>query len=214
MDGWSGNYSGLSTIDRKWANRNETTHKGRLLENGKSSTIICRVRNEGVSMTVDGKLIFDWKGKYVRLGNIPSLSVPHKDAMYLNAFNCRYRFRKMILHPISGRGRKLKSPEILSPNEVENRMKAATAKKTQGTVLLMTLVRTFGNLPDDQAALKSLLKKSQTAIRLFSEANGIYASVRHKTLNPRELIAERTKSDQAIAYLVTYARKLEAMIEK
>lgn len=108
VDGWSGTMSGLSMIDNRWASGNETTARGRLLENGKPATIVVRVRNEGVSMTVEGKTVFDWKGDYSRLGNIQPLTVPEKRGMYLNSFNSVYHFTKMNLRTVSGTGRRLR----------------------------------------------------------------------------------------------------------
>jgi hypothetical protein len=108
VDGWGATMSGLSMIDNRWANNNETTARGRLLENGKPATIVVRVRNGGVSMTVDGKTVFDWKGDYARLGNIPLLSIPEKRAMYLNSFNSVYHFTKAHLKAVSGTGRRLR----------------------------------------------------------------------------------------------------------
>ena len=107
VDGWKATMSGLSTVDGKWANRNETTRRGQLLKNGRSSVVVCSVRKEGVSMTVDGNLIFDWKGDYSRLGNIRPLTVPYRRALYINSFYCVYRFSKMTLKPVSGRGKRL-----------------------------------------------------------------------------------------------------------
>ena len=110
VDGFAfkGLLSGLSTIDGRYADNNETTAKGQLLSNDVASTVVCSVRKDGVKMTVDGKKIFDWKGDYKRLGNHPALRMPRTDALYLNAFNCTYRFTKLTLTAVSGQGKKLR----------------------------------------------------------------------------------------------------------
>lgn len=108
VDGWSATMSGLSMIDKRWANANETTARGRLLENGRPATILCSIRKDGVSMTVDGRKVFDWKGDYARLGNISPLTVPDRRALYINSFNCVYRFSRMTVTPVSGQGRPLR----------------------------------------------------------------------------------------------------------
>lgn len=110
VDGFAfkGLQSGLSTIDGRTADNNETTVRGQLLANDVASTVVCSVRKEGVTMTVDGKKIFDWKGDYKRLGNHPALRMPRADVLYLNAFNCIYRFSKISLTAVSGQGKKLR----------------------------------------------------------------------------------------------------------
>lgn len=108
VDGFAfkGLQSGLSTIDGRFADNNETTVKGQLLANDAAGTVVCEVRKGGVRMRVDGKLVFDWKGDFKRLGNHPALKVPDSGALYLNAFNCIYRFPKMTLTVVSGRGKR------------------------------------------------------------------------------------------------------------
>ena len=62
LDGWGGGVSGLERIDGKVSQDNETTHRGWRFTNGRPTTVVCKVRRGGVSVTCDGDNIIDWKG--------------------------------------------------------------------------------------------------------------------------------------------------------
>jgi len=96
--------SGLALIDGLFANQNATTRKGPLLTNRKPSTIVCSVRNSGLSMTVDGNSIFSWSGDFARLSNYTALNTPNPRALYLSGWASKYRFSQMTLIPITGKG--------------------------------------------------------------------------------------------------------------
>jgi hypothetical protein len=104
VDGWAtqGYFSALSLIDKKYGNENETRRPGGLLTNGRPSTIVCTVRTGLLKMTVDGKQIFEWTGDVRRLSNYFVLNTPHPRALYLSAWDSKYRFSKIVLTPVSG----------------------------------------------------------------------------------------------------------------
>ena len=110
LDGFAhkGLQSGLSTLDGKWADANETTVKGQLFTNGTPSMVVCSVREAGVKVTVDGREVIDWTGDYGRLGNIKPLEMPEPRALYIHSYQCRYRFSRYELRLVSGRGRPLR----------------------------------------------------------------------------------------------------------
>jgi hypothetical protein len=110
IDGWAqmGYFSGLSLIEGKYANQNETSKPGRLLTNKQPSTIECSVRNSALKMTVDGKVIFEWTGDVQRLSNYNVLNTPHPRALYISGWDTKYRFSKIVLTPLSGAGEKLR----------------------------------------------------------------------------------------------------------
>jgi len=110
IDGFAkdGYMSGLSEIDGKLAWKNETTRKGGLLANHRPSTIECSVRKTGVKMVVDGVTIFDWSGDFNRLTNFSMLKVPNPKAIYVSGWESKYRFSKMILTPVTGKGERLR----------------------------------------------------------------------------------------------------------
>lgn len=100
--------SGLSRVDGKYADNNETTVKGEMLKNGIPGKIVCSVRKGKVWVTVDGKKIFEWAGDFKRLSNHPALRTKNPRALYINAYNCIYRFSKFELRPVSGPGERLR----------------------------------------------------------------------------------------------------------
>jgi len=109
IDGWDGgDISGINVIDGKGSNENETTYRGKLLQQDKTSTIVCSIRKTGVSATVDGKLIFSWKGDLAHLTVTGGWQVPRKDALFLGTFTTRLVFQKLQIAPISGQGKKLR----------------------------------------------------------------------------------------------------------
>lgn len=110
VDGFAedGYMSGLSVIDGKLAWKNETTRKGGLLTNDRASVIECAVRKTGVKMSVDGQTIFDWSGDFNRLTNFDMLKVPNPKAIYVSGWGSRYRFSKLTLTAVTGKGERLR----------------------------------------------------------------------------------------------------------
>ncbi len=98
--------SAIENVDGKNVG-NETTFKGSVFRKGQLSQVIVTVRNGLVSMSVDGKLIVNWRGKDDRLSLSEYWVTPDSTAMFLGAYDCRYRFYRVTLEPISGEGRHL-----------------------------------------------------------------------------------------------------------
>jgi len=110
IDGYArtGYASGLALIDGKFANANPTTRPGPLLIQGRPSTIECSVRKTGVSMKVDGRLIFEWSGAFSRLSSYDALKTPHPRALFISGWDSQYRFSSFVLLPVSGKGEVLR----------------------------------------------------------------------------------------------------------
>ena len=88
---------------------NETTFTGALFQKGRLSQAIVTVRKGGVTISVDGRTIVDWRGSPDRLSLSDYWKTPDTTALFLGAYDCRYRFHRITLEPISGEGRMLKS---------------------------------------------------------------------------------------------------------
>lgn len=86
---------------------NETTFEGPVLKKGVYSQVIVTVRKSGVTMSVDGRLIVNWKGDRSSLSLSDYWRIPREDALFLGAYDCRYRFHRISLQPISGAGKRL-----------------------------------------------------------------------------------------------------------
>ena len=68
FDGWDRNDKcGISVIDGKSGEGNETCRLGKLLTNDQPSTIVCAVRTGGIRVVIDGIKVIDWKGERARL---------------------------------------------------------------------------------------------------------------------------------------------------
>jgi hypothetical protein len=104
----AGDTSGLEMIDGKNFAVNETTSKGRLLPVDKPKSVVCAIRKDGVTVTVDGKKAVTWKGEAKRLSVFSSWQVPNKDILFLGSSGVRFQISRMILTPISGQGKRLR----------------------------------------------------------------------------------------------------------
>ncbi|MCA9105406.1 MAG: hypothetical protein KDA83_08275 [Planctomycetales bacterium] len=91
---------------------NESTYEGPVLRRGELSQIVTTVRPTGVSMMVDGRMVSQWKGSPDRLSLGEYWSTPNREALFLGAYDCRYRIHRVTLEPLEGEGRELsvKSP--------------------------------------------------------------------------------------------------------
>ena len=99
--------SALENIDGLNVDRNATTINAALLKKNRPSQIVCTVRKTSVTVTVDGQEIIHWQGEASRLGLSDYWNTPTPTALFLGAYDCRYRFTRVTLSPISGTGKKL-----------------------------------------------------------------------------------------------------------
>ncbi len=100
--------SGLDLVDRRPFYDNETTLKGRLIENGVRATISISVRRERIRAWVDGRRIIDWKANYARLSLWPSWTMPRRDTLFLGAWTGRRLVHSLVLYPVTGEGRPIR----------------------------------------------------------------------------------------------------------
>jgi hypothetical protein len=56
-------------------------------------------------MTVDGNLIVNWSGSPARLSLSDYWKTPNDTALFVGAYDCRYRFHRITLEPITGEGK-------------------------------------------------------------------------------------------------------------
>ncbi|MEZ6123319.1 MAG: hypothetical protein R3C49_09115 [Planctomycetaceae bacterium] len=79
---------------------NESTFTGAVLKQHQLSQVVVTVRASGVTMSVDGYTIVNWKGDVSRLSLSDYWSTPDDTAMFLGAYDCRYRFYRLTLRPL------------------------------------------------------------------------------------------------------------------
>jgi hypothetical protein len=101
--------SALENVDGKNVNNNATTISAALMKKNQLSQIICTVRKGSVRVSVDGREIIAWQGDAAELSLSDYWKTPSDQALFLGAYDCRYRFYRVSLTPLSGIGRPLAS---------------------------------------------------------------------------------------------------------
>jgi len=86
---------------------NETTVRGAVFTRGQISQVVVSVRKNGIHMMVDGRQLINWQGTSDRLSLSEYWATPDKKAMFLGAYDCRYRFHRVTLEPLAGKGQQL-----------------------------------------------------------------------------------------------------------
>jgi hypothetical protein len=99
--------SALENIDGLNVNRNATTLRANLLKQNRPFQVICTVRKQSVVVRCDGQEIIHWKGDPERLSLSDYWKTPRDEVMFIGAYDCRYRFHRISLAPISGTGKTL-----------------------------------------------------------------------------------------------------------
>ena len=87
---------------------NASTVAGPVFVKGRPAQVICSVRKTGVTMRVDGRVVIDWTGEPTQLGLGEYWETPHKETLFLGAYDCRYRVSRVTLTPVSGTGKPLR----------------------------------------------------------------------------------------------------------
>ena len=99
--------SALENIDGKNVG-NASTVAGPLFVKGRPAQVICSVRKTGVTVRVDGRIVIDWTGEPKQLGLGEYWETPHKEVLFLGAYDCRYRVSRVTLTPVTGAGKPLR----------------------------------------------------------------------------------------------------------
>ncbi|MEX0794054.1 MAG: hypothetical protein WD045_13035 [Pirellulaceae bacterium] len=79
---------------------NSTTFTGPLLAEGRMSQIVVTVHPEIVTVSVDGQEIIRSLGGADRYSLSDYWKTPGEDRLFLGAYDCRYRFHRVTLHPV------------------------------------------------------------------------------------------------------------------
>jgi hypothetical protein len=77
--------------------------------------IVCTVEDGRVAVTVDGRAWIEWKGKPERLSLSDYWQTPRREALFLGAYDCRYRILRASLEPLAGEGRVLGPAAAAAP---------------------------------------------------------------------------------------------------
>ena len=104
----AGPVSAIEDIDGKNVGANATTVRRPVLTQNRLSQIICTVKKDSVTVMCDGQLLIDWRGDAKRLSLSDYWKTPHDNALFLGAYDCRYRLHRVTLTPLSGEGKRLR----------------------------------------------------------------------------------------------------------
>ena len=102
-----GRVSALENVDGRNVADNPTRIDGDVFQKNRPAEIVATVGPAGVTVTVDGRPWIDWQGKPERLSLSDYWQTPRQEALFLGAYDCRYRILRATLEPLSGQGRSL-----------------------------------------------------------------------------------------------------------
>lgn len=100
--------SGFETLDGLLARSNESTREWRSFTNGTPSVLLYSVRRRRVTVAVNGERILDWRGDFKRLSVRPDYRINNSGALFVGAYNSRYRITRLALYPVGPLGRTLR----------------------------------------------------------------------------------------------------------
>jgi len=99
LDCHSPTVSGISRIDDKWANANETTFNERVLADRKPHTIRIAVGKRSIQASVDDREIIHWEGDPARLS--PGGGIPNPRNVWFGSAYHQFKFHKLVLKPLT-----------------------------------------------------------------------------------------------------------------
>lgn len=99
--------SALENVDGANVAANPTRVEGDVFVRGRPAEIVCTVLRESVRVTVDGKPWIVWEGNPEQLSLGDYWQTPRAEALFLGAYDCRYRFLRVTLETLDGTGRPL-----------------------------------------------------------------------------------------------------------
>jgi hypothetical protein len=103
-----GSVNALENLDGRNFEENVTASWRSFFRKGRPSEVITTVRKDGVDVVIDGRSVIHWRGDPGRLSLNDYWRTPHDEALFLGAYDCRYRFLRVSLTPLSGAGRPLR----------------------------------------------------------------------------------------------------------
>lgn len=102
LDGWSGTVSGLSLVNGKRPDLNETLYNGTVFLGSHDVTIVCTVRPGSVEATADGKTVVRWTGPSMFLSPDPMSAPEYQEGLTLGVSSGQFRIRRICLFALTG----------------------------------------------------------------------------------------------------------------
>lgn len=102
VDGNGGETSWIDLVSPYDLPSNETSVVGKFLKWNRPARLILSVRKEGVTLSVDGAKIIDWKGDPAELKLIPGYRVPERRALFIGCWETILIIDELVLVPVTG----------------------------------------------------------------------------------------------------------------
>jgi hypothetical protein len=110
IDGYEGTKTGLSQIDGRRNDANETTYDGAVLRKDVPVELVVQVRADSAKLTANGQTIFDWKGDPARLSLQDRYAVPNESCLLLATWNTIFEISEFTLTDDGGAPSQQPSP--------------------------------------------------------------------------------------------------------
>jgi hypothetical protein len=98
---------GIFSVDGKLVELDDAAKKAQAI-GLTSGTFVFSVRKTGFKASVNGNEIIDWSGDSKRLTVPESMTVAHKNTLFLGTPSCVYEIEKAVLTPITGQAQRLR----------------------------------------------------------------------------------------------------------
>lgn len=191
LNGWGGRVSGIHFLDFKEANANETTGENGVLPDSSPHTVVCTVRRDGISATIDGRVFLDWSGNVERIPEnyggatkTPWLSI--------RTAGVSYRISRMTVRPLVTATEQVPDRESLRQAELAVRQKYrdefARTKPVDKSLLAATLLDRV-QIGDDESSVRYVLLTE--CARIAAEMGDVKLSLRAV-----DEITERFQADE------------------
>ena len=90
----------VENVGGKNVGNNATTVRGAVFAKDRPSQVICQIRKKSIAVLVDGQVILSWEGDPSELSLGDYWKTPNEQALFLGAYDCRYRFSRITLTPV------------------------------------------------------------------------------------------------------------------
>jgi hypothetical protein len=112
VDGYEGTKTGLSQIDGRTNEDNETTFSGALLRESVPVELVVQVRAGSAKLTADGRTIFEWKGDPARLSLQDDYAVPNQARLVVATWNTIFEISEFTLTEEAGAAQVEAAPSL------------------------------------------------------------------------------------------------------
>jgi hypothetical protein len=103
LDGHDGKTSWLYLSDSLYDFSNTTTVSRKVFKWNKPTTVVAQVRASGISISVDGEPVVQWRGDPSELQMPPGHRVPDSKALFIGSWETAFRIDEISLIPITGK---------------------------------------------------------------------------------------------------------------